>query len=154
MKRDFNIYNYGHAVNQEKIAATLVEPPYDFQPSVQDSHDPKDSFLKIVFALDERTKLPTGDLGFLVSDKVNPEVRQWVLNNLMIDTSSAANPAAPAGMSDDDIAELSRNPHEDQEAYMNRINDYMRYHQDIYDRLSSDVSKGDGAGEDVSSKSE
>lgn len=138
MKRDLNIYNYGHAVRQLEIAENAVEAPSDDNQQVFDNHDPNSVFIKLVYSIDSRTKLPTGDLNYLVSDKANPEVKEWVLKNIMLDTSSAAVPAAPKGLSDDDIAALARNPKEDINTYMNRINDFARYNVGLMQRLSTE----------------
>lgn len=138
MKRDLNIYNYGHAVRQLEIAENAVEAPADENQQVFDKHDPNEVFIKLVYSIDSRTKLPTGDLNYLISDKANPEVKDWVLKNIMLDTSAAAVPAAPRGMSDDDIATLARNPKEDINTYMNRINDFARYNVGLMERLSTE----------------
>lgn len=135
MKRD-NRFNYCHAIRQQDIELNLVQPEID-EKVVQESHDPKDAFLRIVYSLDERTKLPTGDLTYLVSDKVNPEIKQWVLDNIMLDTSSAAHVCPVNGMSDDDIAALARSPKETSIEYMQRLNDYARSNFELYGRLDA-----------------
>ena len=113
MKRDSNIFNYGHAVRQQEIIEKKVIRDYENK-EVQESHDVNDAFLRIVYAIDKLTKLPTGDLSYMVSDKANPEIKKWVLDNLMVDALAAALPSAPKGLSDDDIASLSKDPKEDQ----------------------------------------
>lgn len=135
MKKE-NRYNYGHAVHQREIEEGFVPCIVD-EKDIQQSHDVKDSFLSIVYAPDPRTNLPTGDLNYLVSDKVNPDVKRWVLDNLLVDVSSAAMPAAPSGMSDDDIAALARSPKESVQAYMERVNSYARSNKELYERLSA-----------------
>ena len=156
MKRDENIYNYGHAVRQKEIAEMQVFPDDSVLPKeTYQNHDPNEVFLKIVYAIDERTKLPTGDLQYLVNDKANPEVKQWVLQNIMIDTSAAVMPAAPRGMSDDDIASLARQPNESSSDYLNRVNDFAKRNADLYVRLDAAIrERNELDKQDVSSQSE
>lgn len=137
-----NRFNYGHALRQRDIqdkvvAAVLPE-------KVESSLSPKSSFLSIVYAINETTGLPTGDLSYMVSDKVNPEIKQWVLDNILIDTSSAAAPAPPRGLSDDDIAALARDPKESPRDYMNRVNMYAQTNQQLYERLATSARQGNG----------
>lgn len=133
MKKD-NMYQFGHAFRQKEIADNVVIPEILEEP-VQ-VPDAKDSFLSIVYALDPITNLPTGDLSYMASDKANPEVKQWVLQNLLIDVSSAAVPTPPSGLSDDDIIALSRDPKEDMQSYLNRVNTYAKSNAELYARLS------------------
>ena len=80
-----------------------------------------DSLLKLVYAKDSRTNLPSGDLQYLVSDKANPQVKQFILDNLMMDVSSAKAPTN-SELSDDDLLLFSRQKDESLEQYMNRLN--------------------------------
>lgn len=136
MKRDENIYNYGHAVRQKYIIENSVVPDPLVSPEIQDRHDSADSFISLVYQLDPVSKLPTGDLNYLVSDKANPDVKKWILDNLMTDVSVAAVPGSLKGLSDDDLIALSRDPRESSDDYMNRVNDYARMNADLYGRLA------------------
>lgn len=155
MKRDDNRFNYGHAVRQRAIMDGVV--PCVTSDKERDKIIPprsEDSLLSLVYAVDPITKLPTGDLGYLVSDKANPEVKNWILQNIMIDVSSAAAPAPPKGLSDDDIASLARDPHESSQAYMERVNQYAKSNQEIYERLSANIKESNDARRNVSTESE
>ena len=142
MKRD-NMYNYGHMVRVKEIESFFVQPEEDNSPEVKEVVNPVDSFLKLVYADDPISKLPTGDLCYMASDKANPEVKAWVLANLQMDTSSAQNLKAPSGLSDDDIIELTRHPNETVEDYANRVNVFMsnnkRLVEDAIRRTKSNV---------------
>lgn len=83
---------------------------------------PQDSLLELVYQIDQRTGLPIGDLQYLVSDKANPQVKEFILANLMQDVSAAKNIAANYKMSDDDILALSMNKGESVEDYVARLN--------------------------------
>lgn len=147
MKRDSNIFNYGHAVYQQDIIANSVVPELTDEP-LQESHSSFDSFIRLVYALDDH-RVPTGDLSYMVSDKANPEVKQWVLQNLLMDVSAAASVAAPKGISDDDILALSRDPREFSQDYMNRVNDFARNNADLYERLARSYSESMDQRKDV-----
>ena len=152
MKKN-RFYSLSNAYRAKEIEDNFVMPVLDDQ-DIQDKHDPKDSFLSIVYSIDERTKLPTGDLNYLVSDKANPEVKQWILQNLMMDVSASAMPAAPKGLSDDDIASLARDPKEDVRSYMNRVNQYAKANVEFIKRISDDARKSMESQVDVSSPGE
>ena len=118
MKRDcYVLYDYARRLtDKDGVEKREKEPDVDPQP------DPKDSLLALVYAVDERTQLPTGDLQYLVSDKANPQVKQFILDNLMQDVSAAQNVSAKYNLSDDDILALSRNQGESIKDYADRLN--------------------------------
>lgn len=111
------------------------EVPFEEAPTDSVVIDAKAPFFKLVYALDSRTKLPKGDLQYMVSDKSNPEVKKWVLDNLMLDTSQASNPVRPTALSDDDIAILTRQPSESVESYAERVNRFARENSELAKRL-------------------
>lgn len=82
----------------------------------------KDSLLSLVYAKDDLTNLPTGDLTYLVSDKANPQVKQFILDNLMKDVSSQSMNTKVKGLSDDALLDLSRNIGESVQDYAERLN--------------------------------
>lgn len=88
---------------------------------VGDKTKSTDSLLKLVYAKDNRTNLPSGDLQYFVSDKANPKVKQFILDNLMMDVSFAKTPTN-SDLSDDDLLLFSRQKDESLEQYMNRLN--------------------------------
>lgn len=86
---------------------------------------PVDSLLKIIYSPDPVTGLPTGDLSYYVSDSVNPDIKAFVLQNLMFDTSNVANVKVPDGIDAELAFALQRGHDEDSESYASRIKDYM-----------------------------
>lgn len=118
MKRDcYSLYDYARRLTDKD-----GEEKREKEPDVDPQPDPKDSLLSLVYAVDERTQLPTGDLQYLVSDKANPQVKQFILDNLMQDVSAAQNVSAKYNLSDDDILALSRNQGESIQEYADRLN--------------------------------
>ena len=101
------------------INPKVVEVDPDYKP---DEKDPSDALFALVYAIDERTKCPSGDLTYYVNPKANPEIKKFILDNLMMDVSSAARPSAPVDMSDDDILALSRKYDESLDDYVSRLN--------------------------------
>lgn len=133
MNKDL-MYKYHHARNQKSIYENSVVPVYDDEKPME-SHDASLPFLKLVYAVNPKTKLPNGDLQYMVSDKSNPEVKRWVLENLMMDTGQSATPSLTKGIDDDTILQLVRQPNEDRQSYANRVNQFMRENVELYGRL-------------------
>lgn len=102
-----------------EINPKVVDIDPDYKP---DEKDPSLALLQIIYAIDERTKCPSGDLTYYVNPKANPEIKKFILDNLMMDVSGAAKPAVPDGLSDDDIFALSRKDGESLSDYVNRMN--------------------------------
>lgn len=133
MKKEM-FYNLSNASRAKDIEKHFVKVEVSDEKPME-KHNPDDVFLKIVYSIDERTKLPKGDLQYLVSDKVNSEVKQWILNNLLVDLSPAAFHSSVKGLSDDDIAELAMQPSETVQDYCARVNQFMMNNVDTYERL-------------------
>lgn len=117
----------------------VLSAPVEGEKVEESSLKPADSLLKLVYKRDERTGLPTGDLNYLVSDKANPEVKQFILDNLMKDVSSAKNISAPAGLSADDVLALSRNHNESIADYAARLNQSIDRDKWILDTYKKNV---------------
>lgn len=152
MNKD-HVFDYNHAYRMKSIIDGAVTPPHSDKEIFVDPSS-KDSFIRLVYSSDPVSGLPTGDLSYLVSDKANPEVKQWILDNIMIDLSSAKIPAAPDGLSDEDIISLSRDPREDIRSYLDRVNKYAKDNAQLYERMVSVARESMGTGSDVSFESQ
>lgn len=84
-----------------------------------------DSLLSAIYTLDPVTKLPTGDISCYVSANTSPEVKKFILDNLMRDVSANAIDKIPDGLSDDDAFALTRQRGESREKYMDRLKKFM-----------------------------
>lgn len=131
------IYNgknidYDARIAQIEAGLQALPPaePVEFQNSAFDE------IVRIVYQPDERTGLPTGDLTYFVSDSVNPEIKQFILNNIMLDTSSAANVPIPKGMDEGLAFDLMRQPNEELNSYRNRLNDYIQMNKHLIESAS------------------
>lgn len=149
MKKE-TFYDLSNASRAKDIEKNFVKVEVTNDKPME-KHNPDDVFLKIVYSIDERTKLPKGDLQYLVSDKVNPEVKQWILEHLLIDMSSAAFHSSVKGLSDDDIAALAMQPTETVQDYCARVNQFMMNNADTYERLGKAYLQSVAAEQDVSS---
>lgn len=139
MKREL-FYNFDFARRIKDAESKGIElPPELLLPEVQ--KEPKDSLLKVIYAPDSRTGLPTGDLTYYVSDKANPQVKQFILDNLLMDVSSAKNPAIPEGIDSTLAFDLMRKQGEGVQEYAERLNqfssDNKQYAQMLYDKSRS-----------------
>ena len=99
-----------------KPCVRLVEP----NPEVE-GESPERSILRAIYAKDPITGLPSGDIAAYVSSKTSPEVKQFILNNIMIDTSSARTPVIPDGISDEEALIFSRKDGESVSDYRQRV---------------------------------
>lgn len=131
-------YKYDFMRRAKDIESKVVECKVDETPAME-NHDPSASLLKVIYSVDS-TGLPTGDLKYYVSPKANPEVKKWILDNLMFDTSSAQNVKIPDGLDSDTAFALQRCSGESVEQYADRINrfaqDNLSYVQEQYDKIT------------------
>lgn len=141
MKREL-LYNFDFASRIREVEAGYMEPDKG-SVSVEVQKIPSDSLLKLIYQLDSRTNLPTGDIGYYVSDRANPQVKEYILTNLMRDVSSAANPVIPAGMDERLAMDLSRNQNESLEAYAERVNDFAKKNEYILQNAQSSLSSSE-----------
>lgn len=117
--------NIDYDARFDELEKGQVEPVSSELTDVEIKDSPFDSLVKVVYQVDPLFKLPTGDLTFFVSDRVNSDIKQFVLDNLMIDTSSAANVPTPDGVSPELAMSLARGASEDVDTYRERVNDFM-----------------------------
>lgn len=126
MKKSY--YNFNTLFRSEKINEKFVEG-HVLQSSVMEKRSSKDNLLSIIFQRDS-CGLPSGDLQYYISPKANPEVKQFILDNLMMDVSAAAAPKN-SDIDDDTAFALMRQDGETVEQYMNRVNDFGRSNYDL-----------------------
>lgn len=106
-----------------------------------------DALIKVIYKPDERTGLPTGDLSYYVSDSVNPEIKAFILQNLLMDTSSVASPKIPNGISEQDAFDLMRGRDESVDDYRNRLNSFAVSNVERAKFLYDNAKKDDLASE-------
>lgn len=89
----------------------------------------QDKLLSIIFAVDEFTRLPKGDLALYLGENCNPSVREYIEKNLLQSVSSES--LQTSELDDDTILQLTRGVDESRRDYVARINNYME--QLVYD---------------------
>lgn len=142
-------HRFDYSRNFKEVNHDIPEPEI---PEPDDGcKSPQDSLLSIVYGRDERTGLPIGDLQYYVSDKANPQIKEFILANLMNDVSAAQNVAAKYNISDDDILALSIQKDETLADYVERLNTSIerdKWLMDEYKKQSKQsvsVSSGDSS---------
>lgn len=76
--------------------------------------------LDAIFTVDEKSGLPRSDVQYYLSPNGNPEVREWLINNLMKPRADKLRTNID-GVTDDMLAEFSRRADEDMDSYRYRI---------------------------------
>ncbi len=76
--------------------------------------------LDAIFTVDEKSGLPRTDVQYYLSPNGNPEVREWLINNLMKPRADKLRTNIE-GLTDDMLAEFTRGAEEDIDAYRKRI---------------------------------
>lgn len=95
------------------------------KPEQVESTDTSRAVLEAIYSLDPVTRLPTGDIMCYLASTTPPEVKQYIMDNIMIDTSNQKLPSLPDGLDEDTAFALERKNGESAEVYRSRISDYM-----------------------------
>lgn len=114
-----DVLNFNFCKDREKIfdgLLVLVMP----DPEKVENNDISNSLLRTIYSVGE-DGYPVGDLATFVGKNASPEVKKFILDNLMRDVSGMANPSS-IGLSDDDIALLTRQSGESMQSYAQRLN--------------------------------
>lgn len=76
-----------------------------------------------VFAPDPITRLPQSDIQAFLGSNTNPQVRQFIQEQLMYNTG---NSVSDTHLSDDDLKTFSRQANESRSSYLTRIGNFLR----------------------------
>lgn len=85
-----------------------------------------------IFSVDPITGFPKGDIQYFLSSDGNPQVKQWLENNLLKPRISSSSNLE--GVTDDMIAEFSKKKDESASAYAERL-------MSIYDAAKAEYEK-------------
>lgn len=100
-----------------------VEKHEEFEEIVSDSE--LDRIIREIFTVDENTGLPKGDLAYFLSKDGNPQIKDWLVNNLLMPRSKNSG-SSVEGVTDDLIQEFSRRNGEDIVDYSSRLDGYYQ----------------------------
>lgn len=125
-----------------------VEPQPKYHAVIENLVESVDEILSYIFSYDEKTNSPNGDLGQFLNDNVDPGLREYVKNQLLIDTSPARVSPAPSELSDMEVFEFARQDGESRDNYANRLRakfeqarDYIINHRSKTAENPSNVQK-------------
>lgn len=90
------------------------------EPDYEIDETPFASIIKEVFSIDADTGLPKGDLAYWLSPDGNPQIKQWLENNLLKPRSVRSGTSID-GVTDDLMIEMSRGADESFESYASRL---------------------------------
>lgn len=111
MKRNKNLLPQGITL---VLVNDVIDPVY--VPSDSDF----DRILKEIFSVDSSTGLPQGDLAYYLSPSANPQIKQWLENNLLKPRADKVGTSID-GVTDDILVEMSRGDNETVEDYALRL---------------------------------
>lgn len=120
MKRELNTLNYGSFQGLSRFKERDVV----HQLVVMNDNSELNRLLSIIFAPDETGSIQ-GDIGFVLNDKVDPQIVNFVKSQLLFDTSSHVQSPIPSWMSDDDAVVMRRDAYETMDEYATRMADHM-----------------------------
>lgn len=86
-----------------------------------DVKDQKERLFDEIFGVDPRTKLPNSDVALFLSDNTAPEIKDFIVNQLLSDNHLSDDGARYDGLDDDVIAQYTRSSDESIDSYRNRI---------------------------------
>lgn len=87
---------------------------------VTDVSTSSDELMKLVFAVDPVTKLPSGDVAMYMSENTSPEIKAYIQKQFMSPQSLSSDTTFD-GLSDDELVALSRGSDESVGAYASRM---------------------------------
>lgn len=132
MKKEIYLkFDYSRRCKQILDKVVKVDSP----DVVEVEKKPVDTLLSVIYQEDGRTHLPTGDIGYYVSDKANPQIKQFILDNLLMDVSAAASPKIPDGIDDSLAFDLMRRDGELPDVYASRLNQFVNDNQELAKKL-------------------
>lgn len=120
MKREFNTLNFGSFQGLSRFK----ESDYDYNLVVVNDNSELNRLLSIIFSPDDTGSIQ-GDIGFVLNNKVDPQIVNFVKSQLLFDTSSHVQSSLPIWMTDDDAMVMRRDPNETMDDYATRMAEYM-----------------------------
>lgn len=129
---NFNFCKYLLEILNTKV--DMIEEEINSQCELSET----DQLLRLIYQIGA-DGFPVGDLAYFVGKKSNPEVQRFILDNLMSDVSSQANPAI-SGLSDDQITLFTRRSDETIASYCSRLNDSINKDKFIIESAKRTVS--------------
>ena len=125
-----NINSYYMSNGLADIKPNPVEVPDYIAPD-----DELDRVFNEIFSVDPVTGAPRGDVAYYLSSDGNPQIKDWLMNNLLKPTSARrGNP----DVSDDMIEEFSKHSDESSLGYISRIRGILDDCKAYFDKQKDD----------------
>ena len=97
----------------------IINPTLNENPEYVMPDSDLDRVLREIFSVDERSGLPMQDIAYVCSKNGNPQVKDWLLNNLM--KAGKVQGEKRDSITDDMIAEFGKRADESSEDYASRL---------------------------------
>ena len=98
---------------------SIINPTLNENPEYVMPDSDLDRVLREIFSVDERSGLPMQDIAYVCSKNGNPQVKDWLLNNLM--KAGKVQGERRDSITDDMIAEFGKRADESSEDYASRL---------------------------------
>lgn len=99
----------------------------EIEPSVEDKKSDivsaNEELFALIFSVDPKTLLPSGDIAMFMNENTSPQVKQFIQMNLQRPYDVLADSNLVEGVDDDIIAQYSRNQNESVSDYRRRLYD-------------------------------
>ena len=113
-KKLWKLFAVYQGIQQQDTNGSEPDPEYKpFESNLDD-------IIREIFSVDPISGFPKGDIQYYLSKDGNPDVKRWIENNLLT-PRVASGKSTPEGVTDDMIAEMSRQRGESVEAYSSRL---------------------------------
>lgn len=124
-KRLWKLFAVYQHIQQHESNGSTPDPEYKpFESNLDD-------IIREIFSVDPISGFPKGDIQYYLSKDGNPDVKRWIENNLLT-PRVVSGQSTPEGVTDDMIAEMSRQRDESVEEYSSRL-------QSIYDECQQSI---------------
>lgn len=115
--------NHSKYIVNRGIPVELLNAPRPNRHQTIDAEKHQNPLLDIIYAIDEVTNLPKGDIALYLGKDTDPDIRKFIEDNLMSKSSSVN--LGTKGVDDDTILQLTRNNGESQSDYASRIKQFI-----------------------------
>lgn len=113
-KRLWKLFAVYQGIEEQETNGSAPDPEY------KPSESNLDEIIREIFCVDPISGFPKGDIQYYLSKDGNPDVKRWIENNLL-SPRVASGQSTPEGVTDDMIAEMSRQPGESLVDYSSRL---------------------------------
>lgn len=102
-----------------------ITPVVDDEVKKSDNQDSKENLFNQIYSVNPLTNLPQGDIAVFMNANTSPQVRDFIVNELMR-PDGTEKATSFDGLSDDELYSLSRQHGEDIQAYKLRMFNVIR----------------------------